>query len=356
MKKTRQVKIRNLVIGGGAPVAIQSMCNVDPCDPDALLNQINRLEDAGCDIVRLTVPDDGALKAFEKVREKTDMPLVADIHFDYRMAIGAIDAGADKIRINPGNIGSPERVLKVVEKAKAAGIPIRIGVNSGSLEKDLLEKYGSVCAEALAESALMNTKMVEDMGYDNLVISIKSSDPKMNYDAYMIAAEKTDHPFHVGVTEAGTAKRGKVKSAVGIGALLLAGIGDTIRVSLTADPVEEVIFGRQILEAAGLRKPKLDLVSCPTCGRTKIDLEALVDQVESRLLADDDIPDGLKVSVMGCVVNGPGEAGESDYGVCGGDGTGLIMVRGKVVEKVEEDKLCDELIRVIKEDQAAGRD
>ncbi|MDD6154337.1 MAG: flavodoxin-dependent (E)-4-hydroxy-3-methylbut-2-enyl-diphosphate synthase [Eubacteriales bacterium] len=350
MNKTKQVKIRNITIGGGAPIAIQSMCNEDPHDAEALLAQIRRLQSAGCDIVRLTVPDQEALNVFAEVRKQTDMPLVADIHFDYRLAIGAIEAGADKIRINPGNIGSEDRVRAVVEKAKEYNVPIRVGVNSGSLEKDLLEKYGHVCAEALAESALLNTKMIEDMGYDNLVISIKSSDPKMNYDAYMIAAEKTDHPFHVGVTEAGTAHSGKVKSAVGIGALLLAGIGDTIRVSLTADPVEEVIFGRQILEACGLRKPRLDLVACPTCGRTKIDLEALADQVERRLLDDADIPDGLKVSVMGCVVNGPGEAGGSDYGICGGQGEGLIMVRGKVVEKVKEEELCDELLRVIKED------
>jgi (E)-4-hydroxy-3-methylbut-2-enyl-diphosphate synthase len=346
---TKEVKIRNITIGGGNPIAIQSMCNADPHDADALLEQIKRLEEAGCQIVRLTVPDDEALSTFAKVREKTEMPLVADIHFDYRMAVGAIEAGADKIRINPGNIGSEDKVLKVVETAKKYGIPIRVGVNSGSLEKDLLEKYGGVCPEALAESAIKNAKLIEDMGYDNLVISIKSSDPKTNFLAHKIAAGMTDHPFHIGITEAGTLRRGKVKSAVGIGALLLSGIGDTMRVSLTADPVEEVYFAKEILEAAGLRKPKFDIVSCPTCGRTKIDLPKLVDEVE-HALNDSGVPEGLKVAVMGCVVNGPGEAREADYGVCGGAGKGAIMVRGEVVETVDEKDLCSELIRIIKED------
>ena len=354
-KMSDRVMVRDVAVGGGAPVSIQSMTNVDSRDEKALMRQIRELEDAGCEIIRISVPDMEALETFRAVRKQTDSPLVADIHFDYRLAVGSIEAGADKVRINPGNIGSPERVKAVVDAAKAARIPIRVGVNSGSLEKDILEKYGHVTAEALAESALRNVKMLEDMDFGDIVISIKSSDVRMTYDAYRIAASKTSHPFHVGITEAGTLRRGQVKSATGIGALLLAGIGDTIRVSLTSDPVNEVYFAKEILEAIGFREPKFDIVSCPTCGRTKIDLEPLVDDVEKRLNdleseQDIDIPTGLKVAVMGCVVNGPGEAREADFGICGGDRQGLIIRKGEVIKKVEESALAEELINAIREE------
>lgn len=347
---TDQVMIRDVAVGGGAPVSIQSMTNVDSRDEEALLRQIKELEDAGCEIIRISVPDMEALDTFREVRKKTESPLVADIHFDYRLAVGAIEAGADKVRINPGNIGSEERVKAVVDAAKARRIPIRVGVNSGSLEKDILEKYGHVTAEALAESALRNVKLLEDMDFGDIVISIKSSDVKMTYDAYRIASERTTHPLHIGITEAGTIKRGQVKSAVGIGALLLAGIGNTMRVSLTSDPVNEVKFARDILEAVGMREPKFNLVSCPTCGRTKIDLEALADEVEKRLDSEQGLPTGLKIAVMGCVVNGPGEAREADFGICGGDKQGLIIRKGEILKKVPEDKLADELIQTIHEE------
>ena len=345
---TDKVMIRDVAVGGGSPISIQSMTNVDSRDEKALLRQIKELEEAGCEIIRISVPDMEALDTFREVRKKTESPLVADIHFDYRLAVGAIEAGADKVRINPGNIGSEERVRAVVDAAKARHIPIRVGVNSGSLEKDILEKYGKVTAEGLAESALRNVKLLEDMDFGDIVISIKSSDVRMTYDAYRIAAEKTTHPFHVGITEAGTLRRGQVKSATGIGALLLAGIGDTIRVSLTSDPVNEVYFARDILEAIGERKPKFDIVSCPTCGRTKIDLEPLVDEVERRLDCEEGLPEGLRIAVMGCVVNGPGEAREADFGVCGGDKEGLIIRRGEIVKKVPEEDLAEELMAAIR--------
>ena len=343
-----RLMIRDVPVGGGAPISIQSMTNVDSRDEEALLRQIRELEDAGCEIIRISVPDMDALDTFKEVRKKTDSPLVADIHFDYRLAVGSIEAGADKIRINPGNIGSTDRVKAVVDAAKKAGIPIRVGVNSGSLEKDILEKYGHVTAEALAESALRNVKLLEDMDFGDIVISIKSSNVRMTYDAYKIAAEKTTHPFHVGITEAGTLHRGQVKSATGIGALLLAGIGDTIRVSLTSDPVNEVYFAKEILEATGFREPAYDIVSCPTCGRTKIDLVKLADDVEARLSKEQSLPHGLKIAVMGCVVNGPGEAREADFGVCGGDGRGLIFRKGEIVRKVEESELAEELVKEIR--------
>jgi (E)-4-hydroxy-3-methylbut-2-enyl-diphosphate synthase len=303
------------------------MTNVDSRNEKALIEQIRQLQDAGCEIVRIAIPDMEAAETLAKVKPQVGVPLVADIHFDYRLAIAAIEAGADKIRINPGNIGSDERVQAVVEAAKAKNIPIRIGVNSGSLEKDIVEKNGGETAAGLAESALRNVKRIEDMGYDNLVVSLKSSDVKMNYEAHKLVAEQTDHPIHIGITEAGTLARGKVKSAVGIGALLLDGIGDTMRVSLTADPVEEVYFAKEILESMGLRQPKVNLVSCPTCGRTKVNLQHLAEEVDRRL-ADADVPAGLKVAVMGCVVNGPGEAKEADFGVAGGDGKGVIFAKG----------------------------
>lgn len=342
----KSVRCGNVVIGGGNPVSIQSMTNVDSRDEEALVRQIRQLQDAGCEIVRIAIPDMEAAETLAKVKQQVSVPLVADIHFDYRLAIAAIEAGADKIRINPGNIGTDERVQAVVDAAKAKNVPIRIGVNSGSLEKDIVEKNGGVTAEGLAESALRNVKRIEDMGYDNLVVSLKSSDVRMNYEAHKLVAEQTDHPIHIGITEAGTLARGKVKSAVGIGALLLDGIGDTMRVSLTADPVEEVYFAKEILESMGLRQPKVNLVSCPTCGRTKVNLQHLAEEVDRRL-ADADVPAGLKVAVMGCVVNGPGEAKEADFGVAGGDGKGVIFAKGEILKTVKEEDIVDELIKTI---------
>lgn len=357
MKKneTRQVRCGDVLIGGGAPVSIQSMTNVDSRDERALTEQIARLADAGCQIVRISVPDAEAAEVFGSVKRKFQrLPLVADIHFDYRMAIEAIRQGADKIRINPGNIGGPERVREVVRAAKAREIPIRVGVNSGSLEKPILTKYGGVTAAALAESALYNLAMIEDLGYDRLVVSLKASDVTLNYEAHRLLAAQTDVPVHIGITEAGTPKRGKLKSAIGIGSLLLCGIGDTMRVSLTADPVEEVLFAKEILRTLGMRTSSIDLVSCPTCGRTKINLEALANEVEAKLapLEDALLAKGypsIKVAVMGCAVNGPGEAREADFGVAGGDGQGLLFANGEIVRSaVPEDKLAEELLALIR--------
>ena len=356
---TKEVRIGKVVIGGGNPIAIQSMANVDPHDEKALIDQVVRLSDNGCDIMRLTVPDQDAADVFGRVKSSLlrsgyDIPLVADIHFDYRMAIEAIKNGADKIRINPGNIGSIDRVREVVNCAKEHAVPIRVGVNSGSLEKHLIEKYHGVTAQGIAESALENLKIIEDLGYDDLVVSIKSSDVRMTYEAHKILVKSTDHPVHIGITEAGTLKRGQVKSAIGIGALLLEGIGDTMRVSLTADPVEEVIFAKEILKTLGLRKSAVDLVSCPTCGRTKVDLESLANEIDSRLggiearLLSEGKP-GIKVAVMGCAVNGPGEAREADFGVAGGVGEGLIFRKGEVLKKVPEEHIVDALIELIEE-------
>ena len=343
----KSVYCGNVKIGGGAPVSVQSMTNVDSRNEEALLRQIDELTSAGCEIVRIAVPDTESAEVFAKVKQKVKVPLVADIHFDYRLAIAAIRAGADKIRINPGNIGSRQRVKAVVDAAKERHIPIRVGVNSGSLEKDILEKNGGVSAEGLAESALRSLSSIEELGYDNLVVSLKSSDVVMNYRAHKLIAEKTDHPIHIGITEAGTLKRGRVKSAVGIGSLLLSGIGDTVRVSLTADPVEEVYFAREILETLGLRRPRVNLVSCPTCGRTRINLASLAEDVDRRLAEADNLPEGLKVAVMGCVVNGPGEAREADFGVAGGDGKGVIFAKGEILKTVPEENIAEELVKVI---------
>lgn len=343
----KSVYCGNIKIGGGAPISIQSMTNVDSRNEKALLTQIEGLAEAGCDIVRIAVPDMESAEVFGRVKRQVSVPLVADIHFDYKLAIAAIEAGADKIRINPGNIGSRQRVKAVVNAARERNIPIRVGVNSGSLEKDILEKNGGVTAAGLAESALRSAAYIEDLGYDNLVLSLKSSDAAMNYQAHRLVAEETRHPIHIGITEAGTLKRGKVKSAVGIGALLLSGIGDTMRVSLTADPVEEVIYAKEILEAAGLRRPKVDLVSCPTCGRTRVDLQGLAEEVDRRLSEIDCLPDGLKIAVMGCTVNGPGEAREADFGVAGGNGKGVIFAKGQVLKTVREEEIAEELIKVI---------
>lgn len=357
MKKneTRQVRCGDVLIGGGAPVSIQSMTNVDSRDEHALTEQIARLADAGCQIVRISVPDAEAAEVFGSVKRKFQrLPLVADIHFDYRMAIEAIRQGADKIRINPGNIGGPERVREVVQAAKEREIPIRVGVNSGSLEKPILTKYGGVTAAALAESALYNLAMIEDLGYDRLVVSLKASDVTLNYEAHRLLASQTDVPVHIGITEAGTPKRGKLKSAIGIGSLLLCGIGDTMRVSLTADPVEEVLFAKEILRTLGMRTSSIDLVSCPTCGRTKINLEALANEVEAKLAPLEDALlakeyPSIKVAVMGCAVNGPGEAREADFGVAGGDGQGLLFANGEIVRSaVPEDKLAEELLALIR--------
>lgn len=348
----RQVKCGDIPIGGGAAVSIQSMTNVDSRDEKALIEQISRLRDAGCQIIRIAVPDTEAAEVFARVKKQVNTPLVADIHFDYRLAIAAIDAGADKIRINPGNIGSTERIKAVVDKAKERQIPIRVGVNSGSLEKDILLKYGGVTAEGLAESAVRNIKYIEDMDYDNLVVSIKSSDVVMNYNAHKLLVEATDVPIHIGITEAGTPKRGKIKSAIGLGALLLEGIGDTMRVSLTADPVEEVKFALEILKSLGMKKSSINFVSCPTCGRTKINLQALAEEIEAKLtpleaLLEAKGKDGLTVAVMGCAVNGPGEAREADFGLAGGDGKGLIFAKGEILKTVDEKNLTDEFLNIV---------
>lgn len=360
IEMTKQVNCGGVAIGGGAPITIQSMTNVDSRDEKALLEQIARLEDAGCQIIRMAVPDRESAEVLGRVKKKIHIPMVADIHFDYRLAIASIEAGADKVRINPGNIGSRDRVKAVVDAARQRQIPIRVGVNSGSLEEDILQRCGGVTAEGLAESALRNLQRIEDMGYDNLVVSLKSSNVRMNYEAHKILAAATDHPMHIGITEAGTPGRGKVKSAVGIGGLLLAGIGDTVRVSLTADPVEEVYFAKEILHSLGLRKSAVNLVSCPTCGRTKINLEALaseierqLDHLETRRNADAAVagrtPRSLTVAVMGCAVNGPGEAREADFGVAGGDGKGLLFAKGEIIGSVPEDEIVPALMKLIEE-------
>jgi len=337
---TKVIKIGNHVIGGGNPILIQSMTNTKTEDVEATVAQILSLEKAGCDIIRCAVPTMEAAKALSRIKKQIHIPLVADIHFDYRLAIAAMENGADKIRINPGNIGSKERIQAVVDTAKERNIPIRVGVNSGSLEKELVEKYHGVTAEGLVESALDKVHIIEEMGYDNLVISIKSSDVLMCARAHELIAEKTQYPLHVGITEAGTLYSGNIKSAIGLGIILYQGIGDTIRVSLTGAPLEEVKSAKRILKTLGLRKGGVEVVSCPTCGRTKIDLIGLANQVETMV---QDIPLDIKVAVMGCVVNGPGEAKEADLGIAGGDGVGLLIRHGEVVKKVPETDLLDTL-------------
>ena len=339
--KTTEVKIGNRVIGGDNPILIQSMTNTKTQDVAATVAQIKELEKAGCDIIRCAVPDMDAAKAIAKIKEQISIPLVADIHFDYRLAIAAIENGADKIRINPGNIGSEERIKAVVDAAKAKNIPIRVGVNSGSLEKNLVEKYGGVTAEGLVESALDKVAIIERLGYDNLVISIKSSDVMMCVKAHELIADKTTHPLHVGITEAGTVKAGNIKSACGLSLILSQGIGDTIRVSLTGDPIEEIKSAKLILRTLGLRKGGIEVVSCPTCGRTQIDLIGLANKVENLVEEFSDLD--IKVAVMGCVVNGPGEAKEADLGVAGGIGEGLLIKHGEVVKKLPEEELLGAL-------------
>lgn len=338
--KTKVVKIGNKLIGGGNPVLIQSMTNTPTQDVAATIEQIHQLENAGCDIIRCTVPDIEAAKALKEIKNNINIPLVADIHFDYRMAIAAIENGADKIRINPGNIGGQDRIKAVVSAAKERNIPIRVGVNSGSLEKDIIEKYHGVTAEGIVESALDKAAIIENLGYDNLVISIKSSDVMMCVKAHELIAKKTAHPLHVGITESGTAFSGSIKSAIGLGLILNQGIGDTIRVSLTADPVEEIKAAKIILRTLGLRKGGIEVVSCPTCGRTRIDLISLASKVE-KMVAGYDLD--IKLAVMGCVVNGPGEAKGADLGIAGGDGCGVLIKHGEVVRKVDECDLLDAL-------------
>lgn len=333
---TKTVKIGDRVIGGGNPILIQSMTNTKTEDVKATVAQIQALEKAGCDIIRCAVPTMEAAAALTEIKKQITIPLVADIHFDYKLAIAAIEAGADKIRINPGNIGSTDRVRAVVDAARERSIPIRVGVNSGSLEKEIVERDHGVTASGIVESALRQTAVIEDMGYANLVISIKSSDVLLCTEAHKLLAGRTDHPLHVGITEAGTLLSGNIKSAIGLGMILSQGIGDTIRVSLTGDPREEVKSAKLILRTLGLRKGGIEVVSCPTCGRTKIDLIGLANQVESMV---EDIPLDLKVAVMGCVVNGPGEAKEADIGIAGGKGEGLLIKKGEVVRKVPEDQL-----------------
>ncbi len=339
--KTKVIQIGDRVIGGGNPILIQSMCNTKTEDVTATVAQILKLEQAGCDIIRVAVPTLEAAAALKEIKKQIHIPLVADIHFDYRLAIAAMENGADKIRINPGNIGSKERVKAVVDRAKELHIPIRVGVNSGSLEKGLIEKYGGVTAEGLVESALEKTALIEQLGYDNLVISIKSSDVMMCVKAHELIHSQTSYPLHVGITEAGTLTSGNIKSAVGLGLILHQGIGDTIRVSLTGDPVEEIKSAKLILRTLGLRKGGIEVVSCPTCGRTRIDLIGLANQVENMVTEFDQL--NVKVAVMGCVVNGPGEAKEADLGIAGGIGEGLLIKKGEIVKKLPEAELLPAL-------------
>lgn len=337
---TKVIRIGDRVIGGGHPILIQSMTNTKTEDVEATAAQILALEAAGCEIIRCAVPTMEAAKALAEIKKRIHIPLVADIHFDYKLALAAMEYGADKIRINPGNIGSIDRIKAVVDMAKEKQIPIRVGVNSGSLEKNLVEKYGGVTAEGIVESALDKVRIIEELGYDNLVISIKSSDVMMCARAHELIAEKTNYPLHVGITESGTLYSGNIKSAVGLGIILYQGIGDTIRVSLTGDPVEEIKSAKRILKSLGIRKGGIEVVSCPTCGRTKIDLIGLANQVET-MVQDFDVD--IKVAVMGCVVNGPGEAKEADIGIAGGIGEGLLIKKGEIIKKLPESELLTTL-------------
>ncbi len=338
---TKAVSVGGVLLGGGNPIRIQSMTNTKTEDVKATVNQIHRLEDAGCELVRCTVPTMEAARAIAEIKKQIRIPLIADIHFDYKMAIAAIENGADKIRINPGNIGDMERVAMVVDAARKRNIPIRVGVNSGSLEKEMLDRYGGVTAEGITESALLKLTMIEELGYDNLVVSIKSSNVLMSVEAHKMIAEKMNYPIHVGITESGTLISGNIKSAIGIGLILNEGIGDTIRVSLTDDPVQEIYSAKLILKTLGLRKKGVSVVSCPTCGRTNIDIISLASQVEDMVK---DIDLDITVAVMGCVVNGPGEAREADFGIAGGCGEGLIFSKGEIIKKVPEERLLDELM------------
>lgn len=343
-KDTKKVFAGGLRIGGGAPVSVQSMLNIPAHDINGNINQAKRLESAGCDIIRISVPDKESVKTLAALKENISIPVVADIHFDYRLALESVAAGADKIRINPGNIGSDDRVKAVAAACKTAGVPIRIGVNSGSLEKNILAKYGSPTPEAMVESGLYHISLLEKFDFDDIVLSLKSSDATKMYNAYVLASQKCRYPLHLGVTEAGTAENGTIKSAAGIGGLLLRGIGDTLRISLTDDPVKEVEAGKRLLKALGLRDGGIRFVSCPTCGRTKIDLIRIAAEAEKRLENSDK---NITVAIMGCVVNGPGEAKEADIGIAGGDGCGVIFKNGEIIKKLPESELLDGLIEEI---------
>jgi len=341
---TKQINVGGVLVGGGAPVSIQSMTNTRTDDVEATLAQIRTLTAAGCEIIRVAVPDMAAAKAVAKIKEQSPLPVVVDIHFDYKLALAAIAAGADKVRINPGNIGGEDRVKAVADACRQRNIPIRIGVNGGSLERDILAKYGRVCPEAMVESAFGHIKLLNKFDFDDICVSLKSSSVPNTMKAYQLMRQESDYPLHIGVTEAGTVKMGTLKSAVGIGGLLALGIGDTMRVSLSADPVEEVYAARDILKAAGIRKDGAELVSCPTCGRTRIDLISLAGEVEERLKSVDK---PITVAVMGCVVNGPGEASAADCGIAGGVGEGLLFKKGEIIKKVPQDQLVDELFALI---------
>lgn len=342
---TKEIRVGEVVIGGNAPIAVQSMTNTDTKNTKATIEQIHNLKKAGCDIVRCAVPDMEACDALKTILKEVSIPLVADIHFDYKLALKSIENGVSALRINPGNIGNIDKVKMVVKLAEERDVPIRIGVNSGSLKKDILNKYGRVCAEALVESALEHVNILEDMGFYNIVISIKSSNVNDMVQSYRQISKVVSYPLHLGVTEAGTLWRGTIKSSVGIGALLMEGIGDTIRVSLTGNPVEEIRVGREILKACGYLKEGIEFISCPTCGRTKIDLIKIAEEVEKKL---SNVDKNIKVAVMGCVVNGPGEAKEADIGIAGGMGEGLIFKKGKILRRVKEENLVDALIEEVK--------
>ncbi|CBZ04259.1 flavodoxin-dependent (E)-4-hydroxy-3-methylbut-2-enyl-diphosphate synthase [Clostridium botulinum] len=343
-KSTKKVKVGSMYVGGDSPISIQSMTNTDTRDVKSTLNQINKLEKIGCDIIRCAVPDIEASEALKIITKESKIPVVADIHFDHKLALESIKNGVDALRINPGNIGSMERVKMVAEAAKGKSIPIRVGVNSGSLKKDILDKYGRVCPEALVESALQHVNILEKCNFNDIVISIKSSNVIQMIESYRLISEKVNYPLHLGVTEAGTTFRGTIKSSVGIGTLLAEGIGDTIRVSITGDPLEEIKIGKEILRSLGYVNEGIEFVSCPTCGRTNIDLISIAEEVEKRLL---NCNKNIKVAVMGCVVNGPGEAREADIGIAGGKGEGLIFKKGEVIKKVKEKNIIDELIKEI---------
>ena len=343
-RKTRKIFLGKVPIGGGSPITVQSMTNTKTNDVEKTVNQIHQLEEAGCDIVRVAVPDLDSCNALKEIKKRINIPLVADVHFDYKLAIGSVENGADGLRINPGNIGSSERVREVVKACKERNIPIRIGVNSGSVKKEYLEKYNGVNEYSIVYSALEHVRILEDMNFNNMKISLKASDIALTVKSYMKMAEYVDYPFHIGITEAGTPWRGTIKSAVGIGALLFIGLGDTIRVSLTGDPVEEVKVGKEILNSLGLSNDSLEIISCPTCGRTQIDLIQIANEVERRTK---NIKKHIKIAVMGCAVNGPGEAREADIGIAGGKGSGLIFKKGEIIKKVKEEELVNEFMKEI---------
>ncbi|CEO30232.1 flavodoxin-dependent (E)-4-hydroxy-3-methylbut-2-enyl-diphosphate synthase [Paraclostridium sordellii] len=341
---SKEVSVGSLKIGGNNPISIQSMTNTDTRDAKATIDQIKRLEEVGCDVVRVAVPDMEAAKNIGEIKKNVNIPIIADIHFDYRLALEAIDQGVDGVRINPGNIGSIDRVKMVVNKCREKNLKIRIGVNGGSLEKELLEKYGSATAEALVESAMGHVKILEDLDFHNIVISLKSSDIYKTLEAYELIAKKVDYPLHIGITESGSVKKGTIKSSIGVGALLLKGIGDTIRISLTGDPTEEVIVGKEILRSLDLLNDKIKVISCPTCGRCNIDLISVVNEVEEKI---NKVDKDITVAIMGCAVNGPGEAKEADIGIAGGKGEGLLFKKGEIIRKIDGDKLVDELLAEI---------